>query len=154
MHAPPSPPAAIAAVVIERLVPRFEALCEERYGGLLDLRPVDRTRDLTTATVHFVMERPPSLEMKGTLVVRHVGGNVYDIQSIVDDNPQTVVSLTHCLSEEDRPTVTSHLARKLATHLLDSTERLVGRQFLQEYLGDPFPKASPPSTHDRAKRKS
>lgn len=156
MHTPPSAPASIASVFFKSLAPQFETLCRERYGGLLDLRPIDETEDLTAATVHFVMERPPHLKMKGTLVVRHVGGNVYDVQGIVDDNPETVVSFTHCLSEEARPTITSHLVQNLASHFLDTTERLLGRQFLQDHLRSPASEdpASSPPTRDQAKPKT
>ncbi|MFP4229107.1 MAG: hypothetical protein ACLFTE_09800 [Salinivenus sp.] len=155
MHALPVPPASIATVLVESLTPQFESLCQERYGGLLDLRPVDETEELTTATVQFVMERPPHLQMHGALVVRHVGGNVYDVQGIVDDNPETVVSFTHCLSEDARPTVTSQLVQNLASHLLNTTERLMGRQLLRDYLR-PAPEAPTtlPPTRDRTKPKT
>ena len=156
MHIPPAPPAAIATILIDSLAPQFEALCRDRYDGLLDLRPIDKSEELATATVRLVMERPPHLQMSSTLVVRHVGGNVYDVQGLVDDNPETVVSFTHCLSEDARPATTSHLARDLASYLLDTTERLLGRQFLQDHLRAPTSEAPtpPPPARDRTKPKT
>jgi len=155
MHTLPFHPASIATVLVENLGPRFETLCMERYGGLLDLRPVDESEELKAATVQIVMERPPHLKMTGTLVVRHVGGNVYDVQGIVDDSPETVVSFTHCLSEDAQPTVPSRLVQNLASHLLDTTERLVGRQFLQDHLRPtPEAPATLPPTRDRTKPKT
>lgn len=153
MHIPPAPPASIATALIESLAPQFEALCRKRYGGLLDLRPIDKTAELTTATVRLVMERPPHLQMSGTLVVQHVGGNVYDVQGLVDDKPETVVSFTHCLSEDTRPATTSHLARDLATYLLDTTEHLLGRQFLRDHLRAPASEDPTPSPSARNRTK-
>lgn len=120
----------LADVLTDSLASVFEALSTERYGGPL---PLDRTvaPDSSPPTVHVRLGRPDVCSLEATLTIRHVGGNVYDVEGRVEDRPPQ--SFAYCLPEPAPRLVPEapRLVRDVAAFLLDALERRVGRDLLR-----------------------
>lgn len=120
----------LADVLTDSLASVFEALSTERYGGPL---PLDRTvaPDSSPPTVHVRFGRPDLCSLEATLTIRHVGGNVYDVEGRVEDRPPQ--SFAYCLPEPAPRLVPEapRLVRDVAAFLLDALERRVGHDLLR-----------------------
>lgn len=132
MRAPLISPDRIADVLGASLESIFADLCVTRYGGPVQLRRVAPTTSLAP-TIGFVLERPGLLRLRADFTVRHVGGNVYDVQGTLDDG--TTRSFTYSLPDTlpPRRPLAPYLAHDIATFLLDATERHLGRRLLREH---------------------
>lgn len=131
----PPPPHSVAPGVIRGLAPAVAALSKARYGAPLHLRLVeDLTLSTAPATVRLNLAIVSFERMRATLTVRHVGGNVYDMQCIVADDPTTARAFTYCLPDDAASPIPPDLVHKVAPYLLDTIERLMGRALLRQQL--------------------
>lgn len=75
--------------------------------------------------------------MEAEFTVRHLGGNVYEIQGIIENGPSQVFS--YCLSEITPLLVPKapRLAQEAATFVLDALERRLGSDLLRTELRRP-----------------
>ena len=122
-------------MIIRSLAPVVEALSEERYDAPLPLQFIEEVTSSTAlTTVRLELKIDPSTQMQATLTVRHVGGNIYDVQGIMSNDPATTRAFTYCLSDDPSPPAPPKLTNGVATYLLDTVERLVGRTLLREQL--------------------
>jgi hypothetical protein len=127
---PARPSAQIADVLADSLVPAFEALCTDRYGGPL---PLHRTvpPGSSPTTLHVRLSPPDHRPLEAAFVIRHLGGNMYDVQGRVEGQP--VRSFSYCLPEPAPllAPAAPQLARDMAVFLLDALERRLGRDLLR-----------------------
>jgi hypothetical protein len=132
MASPLVSPDRIADVLAAGLASIFDDLCVARYGGVVRLRRIDSSSSASSA-VSFVLERPGLLRLRAEFSVRHIGGNVYDIQGALDDG--TTRSFTYSLPDVPplRHPLAPYLAHDVATFLLDAAERHLGRRLLREH---------------------
>jgi hypothetical protein len=127
---PARPSIQTADVLVDRLPPALDAMSTRRYGGPISLRRV-AAGDAFPASVRFRLGRPGGRSLEAAFTIRHVGGNVYDIQGRVDDRPPR--SFCYCLPEPAPLLVPEapRLAGEVAAFLLDALERRVGRDHLR-----------------------
>jgi hypothetical protein len=125
----PEPSSQIATILASNLRTVFPELCVQRYGIPLPFECVPAS-DGSSWTVQVQIGSPEAPHLTGQFSIRHVGGNMYDVQLAVAEGPTT--SFCYCMSEEGPSLVpkTPHLAWEGAAFLLDALERRVGRLVL------------------------
>jgi hypothetical protein len=122
----------ITDVLSRSLKQAFDEVCPERYGGPLTLRRAEPPSD--APGVSFRIDGPKAIELQIQVRVSHVGGNVYDISTQVEDGS------TRCFtfSEPDRSgsslSFAPYLGKKIARHLLDEVEQRLGQEVLREQV--------------------
>ncbi|MEF8796381.1 MAG: hypothetical protein V5A48_08015 [Salinivenus sp.] len=121
----------VADILADSLAAVFDALSTERYGRPVSLRRVALAGS-SPDTVHVRLGRPDLCSLEATLTIRHVGGNVYDVEGRVEGRPPQ--SFAYCLPAPAPRLVPEapRLARDVAAVLLDALERRVGRDFLRQ----------------------
>ena len=127
----PEPSSQIATILASNLRTVFPELCVQRYGIPLPFDCVPAS-DGSSWTVQVQIGAPEAPRLTAQFSIRHVGGNMYDVQIAVAEGPTT--SFCYCMSEEGPSLVpkTPHLAWEGAAFLLDALERRVGRALLSE----------------------
>jgi hypothetical protein len=130
---PPVPSRQIADVLAVNLQTAFDGLCEHRYGGPISLERIDPP-DEAPSSARFRLRRADLPELRVDFEIRYVGGNVYDVRSLIDGGPaQTFV---YCLPEPLSHTMprAPRLVREIASFLLDALERRVGGELLRNEI--------------------
>lgn len=148
---PPVPPPRIVDVLAASLEAVFDALCTQRYGGPISLERVTLPDDApSTTTARFRLHRVDLPELGIDFEVRHVGGNMYDVQSTIVNGPSQ--AFTYSLPDaEPRPALRApRLASEVAAFLLDALERQVGSNLLRTEIGP----SRPPSASGRSTPRS
>ena len=127
----PEPSSEIATILASTLRKVLPELCVQRYGTSLPFECIPAS-DGSSWTVQVQIGSPEAPRLTGQFSIRHVGGNMYDVQLAVAEGPTT--SFCYCMSEEGPSLVpkTPHLAWEGAAFLLDALERRVGRALLSE----------------------
>jgi hypothetical protein len=123
----------VAEVLTNSLAAVVEALSTERYGEAVGLRRVAPAGS-SPATVHVRLGQPDVSLLEAALTIRHVGGNIYDVEGRVEGRPPQ--SFAYCLPEPTprRGLEAPRLARDVAAFLLDALECRVGRDFLRQMM--------------------
>lgn len=116
----------IADVLTNSLKKGFQEVCPERYGAPLSLRRVDDSSD--SQTVSFALEG--RIELHIHVTVTHVGGNVYDIETKVEDGDVQCFTYSEPDASGSSLSIAPYLGRKIAKHLLDEVERHLGKKIL------------------------
>lgn len=120
----------ITDVLSRSLKKAFVEVCPERYGGPLTLRRTDPSSEDHAAA--FRIEGPESVDLQIHVDVSHVGGNVYDISTQVEDGSPRQFTF----SEPDRSgsslSLAPYLGKKIARHLLDEVEQRLGQEMLRK----------------------
>jgi hypothetical protein len=104
--------------------------------------------------MHVRLDRPDHRFLEAAFVIRHVGGNMYEVQGEVEGLPPR--SFSYCLPEPApllAPAAPT-LSREMAAFLLDALERRVGHDLLRRTAGRgvaarPPPTSSPPAPRTR-----
>lgn len=123
----------ITDVLSRSLKQAFNEVCPERYGGPLTLRRTEPPSE--DSAVSFRLEGPKPVALRIHVRISHVGGNVYDITTQVEDGS------TRCFtfSEPDRSgsslSIAPYLGKKIARHLLDEMEQRLGQEMLRKRVG-------------------
>lgn len=112
----------------EGLMTAFREVCPKRYGDPLSLRHVDSSADWRQA--HFVIEAPGAESLDLRITVGHVGGNVYDITTKLEDEPTLQFTHSEPNGTNSSPVLAPKLAENIANHILDQTEQRLGKRFL------------------------
>jgi len=124
----------ITNVLCRSLKRAFDEVCPKRYGKVLSLQPVDEPTEEDAFS--FCIQGPNAIQTSIHVTVSHVGGNVYDIDTQVEDGP--IRSFTY--SEPDVSgsslSIAPYLGKKIARHLLDELERHLGQQLLRKQIPD------------------
>lgn len=128
----------IADVLADSLPSIFASLCEERYGGPIRLERVDGPEQSPSALI-VRLDHPDLPRLHAHFTVRFVGGNMYDVQSVVEDGSSR--SFPYCLPESDSGNVPPAplLTHAVATFLLDAMERRLGSDLLRGKFPEPPP---------------
>jgi len=137
----------IVDVLTVNLASVFANLCTQRYGGPISLERVEET---TASTVTFRLDREDLPPIWAHFVVRHVGGNVYDVRGTIENGPSQ--SFTYSLPESSPPHIPQAptLAREVAAFLLDAMESRLGTDLLRGNIRpSKTPDRSPPPPSSR-----
>lgn len=130
-HAPDSLQT-ITDVLAESLKKAFDEVCPERYGGPLILERVAPTSDAPTVSFRLNGGIPRPLQLHVT--VSHVGGNVYDIATQVEDGPLQRFTYSAPDSSGSSLSLAPHLGKKIARHLLNEVEQRLGKSILRNEM--------------------
>lgn len=128
-----TPASQIAEVLVNSLHTAFPRLCIRRYGAADPLQCVDQTEPLSS-TVRLQIDRAGLPVLQASFSIRHVGGNMYDVQGAVEDGPSR--SFSYCLPDP-APLLAPkapRLAQDVAGFLLDALEQRLGRDLLRSEL--------------------
>lgn len=122
----------ITDALSQSLKQAFDEVCPERYGGPLTLVRVDPASD--APAVSFRVEGGIQRTLRLHVTVAHVGGNVYDITTQVEDGPSHC--FTHSVADSSGASLclAPHLGKKIARHLLDEVERQLGKDILRHEM--------------------
>lgn len=120
----------ITDVLSESLKQAFDEVCPERYGGPLTLHQIDEPE--TEKTVSFQIEGPKTVELPIRVTVSHVGGNVYDIGTQVEEGPVRRFTYSEPDASGSSLSIAPYLGKKIACHLLDEVERHLGKKILRD----------------------
>lgn len=146
---PSVPPRRIADVLAINLESVFDNLCTHRYGGPVPLERLE-IPDLGSTTARFRLHRADLPEVCVDFAIRHVGGNVYDLQGTIEDGPSRTFTYSLPDSDADRVPRAPLLAGEVASFLLDALERRVGNDLLRTGMRDHRQPAQP----DRSAKRS
>lgn len=118
----------IMEALSEGLATAFREVCPKRYGEPLSLRRIDSSADWPE--VWFAIEAPGAGSLKLRITVSHVGGNVYDITTQLED--EGTRRFTHSEPDDTNSArlLAPKLAENIANHILDQTEQRLGKRFL------------------------
>ena len=122
----------IIDVLAQSLRQAFDEVCPERYGAPLTLRRVDGDGDASTASFRIGEAETGALRIHVT--VSHVGGNVYDIVTQVEDGPTRRFTYSEPDQSGSSLSMAPYLGKKIARHLLDEVERRLGKFLLQDQI--------------------
>jgi len=138
---PPVPLSQLANVLAANFEAVFEGLCVHRYGSPLSLERVDPAPTPTTARFCLHSTDLPGLHVD--FEVRHVGGNMYDVQGTIVNGPSR--AFTYSLPDSGSRFLprAPRLAGEVAAFLLDALERQVGSDRLKNQIQD---RRTPPSS--------
>ncbi len=122
----------IADVLSHSLQNAFEEVCPKRYGSPLSLTRLD-TPD-NASTVSFRIEGADSISLHIHVTVSHVGGNVYDIATQVEDGPTQEFTYSEPDCSGSSLSIAPYLGEKIARHLLDEVEQHLGKILLRKEM--------------------
>lgn len=105
------------------------ALCRQRHDATVTVSR--RDRDSLDQRVQLRLGCNDHITMDAQIRVRHVGGNVYDVQCSVEGGPSRQLTYSRPGSGDPSPSRTPELGRKLGTFLLNELERQIGRRRLR-----------------------
>jgi len=109
----------------------FDEVCPERYGGPLTLRKTDPPED---AAVSLRIEGPADVEVQIHVRISHVGGNVYDITTQVEDGSPHCFTFSEPNCSGSSLSIAPYLGKKIACHVLDEVEQRLGQEMLAEHV--------------------
>lgn len=119
----------ISKVLSRSLEQAFDDMCPKRYGDSLTLHRIDELAD--DATVIFGLEGPTSIGLQINVTVQHVGGNVYDIVTQVEDGSVRRFTYSEPASSGSSLSIAPYLGKKVAKHVLDEVEQHLGKELLR-----------------------
>lgn len=119
----------IADVLSRSLKQAFDEVCPERYGGPLTLRRTEPPSG--DSAVAFRLEGPASIALRIHVRVSHVGGNVYDITTQVEDGSTRCFTFSEPDCSGSSLSIAPYLGKKIARHLLDEVEQRLGQEMLR-----------------------
>lgn len=122
----------ITDVLSESLDKAFEEVCPKRYGAPLELQRSDTPSD--PQSVIFRIEGPPSIALEIQVTISHVGGNVYDIATQVEDGPVRRFTYSEPASSGSSLSIAPYLGKKIANHVLDEVEQRLGKKLLSNQV--------------------
>lgn len=150
---PPVSTLRVADVLTVNLRTVFDNLCSHRYGGPVSLERTE-VSDPDPATARFRLHRAGLPDLRVAFAIRHVGGNVYDLQGTIKGGPSRTFTYSLPESNADHVPQAPFLAHKVASFLLDALERRVGNDLLRTEMRGrrqpseperPVPRAPSPS---------
>src|SRR6056297_100666 len=122
----------ITDVLSQSLKQAFEVMCPKRYGAPLKLNRIDDPAD--DQTVSFTLEGPNTRALHIEVSITHVGGNVYDIATQVEDGDVRRFTYSEPASSGSSLSIAPYLGKKIAKHLLDTVEQRLGKKVLQDQM--------------------
>jgi hypothetical protein len=112
----------------------FDEVCPERYGGPLTLRRAEPDDPQEDEVASFRIEGPTSVDVQIHVCVSHVGGNVYDISTQVEDGSPRCFTFSEAPRSGSSLSIAPYLGKKIACHLLDEVEQRLGQKMLAEQI--------------------
>lgn len=122
----------VTDVLSQSLKQAFEVMCPKRYGAPLELNRIDDPAD--DQTVSFTLEGPYTTTLRIDVGITHVGGNVYDISTQVEDGDVRRFTYSEPASSGSSLSIAPYLGKKIAKHLLDTVEQRLGKRILQDQM--------------------
>mgnify|MGYP000733482025 CR=1 FL=1 len=122
----------ITDVLSQSLRQAFEVMCPKRYGAALKLNRIDDPTD--DQTVSFTLEGPDTPPLHIGVTITHVGGNVYDIATQVEDGDVRRFTYSEPAASGSSLSIAPYLGKKIAEHLLDTVEQRLGKKILQDQM--------------------
>lgn len=122
----------VTDVLSQSLKQAFEVMCPKRYGAPLELNRIDDPAD--DQTVSFTLEGPDTTALRIDVGITHVGGNVYDIATQVEDGDVRRFTYSEPASSGSSLSIAPYLGKKIAKHLLDTVEQRLGKRVLQDQM--------------------
>ncbi len=122
----------ITSVLTKSLQQAFDEVCPERYGSPLSLQQVETPSEEQKVT--FRITGSETIELSIHATVSHVGGNVYDVGTQVEDGPVRHFTYSEPDVSGSSLSIAPYLGKKIARHLLDEIERYLGKQMLREQI--------------------
>lgn len=119
----------ITDVLAQSLEQAFDEVCPKRYGGPLTLRRLDDSSD--PQTLIFGVQGPTDTALQIHVTVSHVGGNVYDVATQVEDRPVRRFTYSEPAASGSSLSIAPYLGKKIATCVLDEVEQQLGKQLLR-----------------------
>lgn len=122
----------ITNVLTKSLQQAFDEVCPERYGSPLSLQQEESAS--SGQSVSFRITGSETVDLLIHATVSHVGGNVYDIGTQVEDGPVRHFTYSEPDTSGSSLSIAPYLGKKIARHLLDEIERHLGKQMLCEQI--------------------
>jgi hypothetical protein len=122
----------ITDVLSQSLDKAFGEVCPKRYGAPLELQRTDNPSD--PQTVAFRIEGPRSIALKIQVTITHVGGNVFDIATQVEDGRVRRFTYSEPASSGSSLSIAPYLGKKIAKHVLDEVEKRLGKKLLRNQI--------------------
>lgn len=123
---------AIIDILFQSLEQAFEEVCPKRYGAPLELQCLDE--DVHSQRITFGIVNPRSVALKIHVTVAHVGGNVFDIITQVEDGPKRRFTYSEPDSSGSSLSIAPYLGRNIAEHVLDEVEQRLGKRMLRNHV--------------------
>ena len=122
----------ITDVLANSLQQAFDEVCPKRYGGALTLRRREDPSD--PQTVSLAIDGPDTIALEIYVTVSHVGGNVYDIATQVEDGEVKRFTYSEPASSGSSLSIAPYLGKKIARHVLNDVEQRLGKQMLRSQM--------------------
>jgi hypothetical protein len=122
----------ITDVLTESLKQAFNEVCPKRYGAPLILRRIDDPD--TPDRVSFGLEGSDAITLQIHVTISHVGGNVYDIGTQVEEGPVRRFTYSEPDASGSSLSIAPYLGKKIAKHILDEVEQRLGKQILRAQM--------------------
>jgi hypothetical protein len=119
----------ITDVLSRSLQQAFDEVCPKRYGAPLELQRIDDPAD--DQTVSFGLDGPEDTALQIDVAIVHVGGNVYDIATQVEDGAVRRFTYSEPASSGSSLSIAPYLGKKIARHVLDEVEQRLGKKVLR-----------------------
>lgn len=129
---PRTPLRQITEALSQSLKQAFDEVCPERYGGPLTLQQIDTPAQ--DETVSFGLEGPNAIRLRIDISITHVGGNVYDIATQVEDGDVRRFTYSEPAASGSSLSIAPYLGKKIARHVLDEVEQRLGKTLLQNQM--------------------
>jgi hypothetical protein len=129
---PRTPLRQITEVLSRSLKQAFDEVCPERYGGPLALRRIDAPAQ--DPTVSFCLEAPSAIALRIDVTITHVGGNVYDLTTQVEDGDVRRFTYSEPAASGSSLSIAPYLGQKIARAVLDEVEQQLGKKLLQDQM--------------------
>lgn len=121
----------ITDVLARSLKTAFDEVCPERYGRPLSIQRIDTDDE---HTVVFHIHGPKAITIPVHVTVSHVGGNVYDIGTQVQDGPIQTFTYSEPDSSGSSLSLAPYLGKKIARHVLNEVEQSFGKILLRKQI--------------------
>ncbi len=122
----------ITEVLSKSLEKAFREVCPKRYGASLELRRTETPSN--PQSVFFRIDGPPSISLEIQVTITHVGGNVYDIATQVEDGRVRRFTYSEPASSGSSLSIAPYLGKKIANHILDEVEQRLGKELLRNQV--------------------
>ena len=122
----------ITEVLSQSLIQAFEEVCPKRYGNPLELEQIDVSSPDPTAS--FRLEGPNAIALRIDIAITHVGGNVYDITTQVEDGDVRRFTYSEPAASGSLLSIAPYLGQKIARAVLDEVEQQIGKKLLQNQM--------------------
>jgi hypothetical protein len=122
----------ITDVLAQSLQQAFDDVCPKRYGTQLVLTRADDAASPKTVT--FTIDGPDAITLAIHVKVTHVGGNVYDIVTQVEDGDPRRFTYSEPASSGSSLSIAPYLGKKIAKHVLNEVEKRLGKKILRNQM--------------------